>query len=159
MPVTARLSKLVYDRLGDEIVNEIVDWFNQVDTTYRNGLRELNELNFVRFDAKLEQRITELEARIDKRVGRLEVKLEQEIGRIEAKLDRRVTELEAKFEGRFTGLEARLDQRITMLDAKIDRTGAELRESLEKGLKEQVRWQFLAWAALLVPIIGLWFRA
>ena len=126
MPVTARLSKLVYDRLGDEIVNEIVDWFNQVDTTYRNGLIELNELNFVRFDAKLEQRMAELEARIDKRVG---------------------------------GLEARLDQRVTMLDAKIDRTGAELRESLEKGLKEQVRWQFLAWAALLVPIIGLWFRA
>jgi hypothetical protein len=33
------------------------EWFNMVDATYRSDLRELNELNFVRFDAKLEQRL------------------------------------------------------------------------------------------------------
>ena len=33
-----------------------------VDATYRSDLRELNELNFARFDAKLEQRIAELRA-------------------------------------------------------------------------------------------------
>src|SRR2546422_628961 len=32
----------------------LVDWFNRVDATYRTELRELNELNFGRFDAKLE---------------------------------------------------------------------------------------------------------
>jgi hypothetical protein len=37
-----------------------VDWFNAVDLTYRTELRELNELNFARFDAKLEQRLAEL---------------------------------------------------------------------------------------------------
>ncbi len=47
-------------RYGDEIANELVEWFNQVDATYRADLRELNELNFARFDAKLEQRVTEL---------------------------------------------------------------------------------------------------
>ena len=31
-----------------------MDWFNRVDATYRTELRELNELNFGRFDAKLE---------------------------------------------------------------------------------------------------------
>jgi hypothetical protein len=31
-----------------------------VDLTYRADLRELNELNFARFDAKLEQRVAEL---------------------------------------------------------------------------------------------------
>jgi hypothetical protein len=30
-----------------------VDWFNAVDATYRSDLRELNELNFSRFDAGL----------------------------------------------------------------------------------------------------------
>jgi hypothetical protein len=39
-----------------------VDWFNAVDATYRADLRELNELNFARFDAKLEQRLAELSA-------------------------------------------------------------------------------------------------
>jgi len=37
-----------------------------VDATYRADLRELNELNFARFDAKLEQRLAELKADIVK---------------------------------------------------------------------------------------------
>ena len=64
MPVTARLSKRFYDVLGEDIANELVDWFNAVDLTYRADLRELNELNFARFDAKLEQRVAELRAEI-----------------------------------------------------------------------------------------------
>lgn len=59
MPVTARLSKRFYDRLGEEIANELVEWFNSVDAAYRNDLRELNELNFARFDAKQAQRFAE----------------------------------------------------------------------------------------------------
>ena len=62
MPVTAKLSKRFYDVLGEDVANELVDWFNAVDLTYRSDLRELNELNFARFDAKLEQRLAELEA-------------------------------------------------------------------------------------------------
>lgn len=62
MPVTARLSRKFYETFGDEIVNELVDWFNQVDATYRADLRELNDLNFARFEAKLEQRLSELKA-------------------------------------------------------------------------------------------------
>ena len=62
MPVTARLSKRFYDRLGEDVANELVEWFNQVDATYKAELRELNELNFARFDAKLAQRIGELRA-------------------------------------------------------------------------------------------------
>jgi uncharacterized protein Yka (UPF0111/DUF47 family) len=72
MPVTARLSKLFYERLGEEVANELVDWFNAVDATYRADLRELNELNFARFDAKLEQRLGELNARIDRLEGRFD---------------------------------------------------------------------------------------
>ena len=64
MPVTARLSKRFYDVLGEDVANELVDWFNAVDLTYRSDLRELNELNFARFDAKLEQRLAEVEARL-----------------------------------------------------------------------------------------------
>ena len=64
MPVTAKLSKRFYDVLGEDVANELVDWFNAVDLTYRNDLRELNELNFARFDAKLEQRLAELRAEL-----------------------------------------------------------------------------------------------
>jgi hypothetical protein len=64
VPVTARLSKRFYDVLGEDIANELVAWFNAVDLTYRADLRELNELNFARFDAKLEQRLAELRAEL-----------------------------------------------------------------------------------------------
>src|ERR1019366_8334798 len=75
MPVTAKLPQAFYDRLGHEVANQMVDWFNQVDAAYRSDLRELNELNFARFDAKLEQRAAELSARMDQRFGELSAKV------------------------------------------------------------------------------------
>src|SRR5947199_10516942 len=77
MPVTAKLSRKFYDTFGDEIANELVEWFNQVDATYRGDLRELNELNFGRFDAKLEQRVAELDAKIEQRYAQLDAKGDQ----------------------------------------------------------------------------------
>ena len=64
MPVTARLSRRFYDVFGEEIATELVDWFNAVDATYRADLRELNELNFARFEATLRERLAELESRL-----------------------------------------------------------------------------------------------
>ena len=75
MPVTAKLSRGFYEKLGDELANELVEWFNQVDATYRTDLHELNELNFARFDAKLEQRVAELRAEIRVGLQTLETKL------------------------------------------------------------------------------------
>jgi hypothetical protein len=46
----------------------MVDWFNQVDTTYRTDLRDFNELNFQRFDAKLEQRFAQYDAKLEQRI-------------------------------------------------------------------------------------------
>ena len=101
MPVTAKLSKKFYDVLGEDVANELVEWFNQVDATYRTDLRELNELNFQRFDAKLEQRIAGVEARLGERFierfndlqkeianlrGELRVEFHREIGSVKAEL-------------------------------------------------------------------------
>ncbi|HEX3233753.1 MAG TPA: hypothetical protein VHR41_06125 [Gemmatimonadales bacterium] len=58
--MTAELPQRFYEVLGDDIANELVDWFNAVDVTYRTELRDLNELNFARFDARLERRIADL---------------------------------------------------------------------------------------------------
>ena len=61
MPL-AKLSERFYDKFGHDLVEELVTWLNQMDTTYRADLRELNELNFARFDAKLDQRLAEVKA-------------------------------------------------------------------------------------------------
>src|SRR4029077_5029611 len=84
MPVTARLSRKFYEKFGDELTNELVEWFNQVDAVYRSDLRELNEFNFARFDAKLDQRVARLEARLDA----VEARLEARMARFEARIMR-----------------------------------------------------------------------
>ncbi len=71
MPVTAKLSKQFYDALGEGVANELVDWFNQVDATYRLDLRELNDRNFQRFDAKIGERLAQSEARMERRMAEL----------------------------------------------------------------------------------------
>ena len=77
MPVTAKLSLKFYERFGEDIANELVDWLNQVDTAYRTELREINELNFARFEAKLEHRLAESDARWERRMGELRTELRE----------------------------------------------------------------------------------
>ena len=101
MPVTAKLSRKFYEKLGDDVANELVEWFNLVDATYQSDLRELNELNFARFDAKVEQRWAQLDA-----------KLEQRLARLDAKLEQRIAELRAEMRAGFAELEAGLTKRL-----------------------------------------------
>jgi len=75
MPVAAKFSKEFYDRFGHELTDELVSYLNQIDSSYRSELRDLNELNFARFDAKLEQRTAELRAEFQTGLAALETKL------------------------------------------------------------------------------------
>ena len=68
MPL-ANFSERFYQKFGHDLVEELVGWLNQMDTTYRTDLRELNELNFARFDAKLDQRVAELRAELRQEVA------------------------------------------------------------------------------------------
>jgi hypothetical protein len=86
MPVTAKLSRRFYETLGDEIANELVDWFNQVDATYRADLRELNELNFARFDAKVEQRFALADTQLERRFAEFAAMWERRFARLETQL-------------------------------------------------------------------------
>jgi hypothetical protein len=142
MPVTARLSKHFYDRLGEQIANELVEWFNQVDATYRSDLREVNELNYARFDARVEQRFAVLAAQMAERFSGV---------------DRRFAEVEGRFAGvdvRLAELEASNARRFARVDVAI----ADLRVELQRGLKEQTRYLLLALTAQMAAIIGLYLR-
>ena len=86
MPVTAKLSRKLYDKLGEDVAKELVDWFNTVDATYRADLRELIELNFARSDAKLEQRLAELDAKWERRIAELRIDTVREIGEVKSGL-------------------------------------------------------------------------
>jgi DNA anti-recombination protein RmuC len=126
LPVTAKLSKRFYDVLGEDVANELVEWFNAVDLTYRADLRELNELNFARFDAKLEQRIAELRAELRQGIAELRAELRQEIA------------------------ELRAESRQEMAQLRLD-----FRTELQQVRTELLRWMFGFWATTLLTLASL----
>ena len=100
MPVTARFSRKFYEQLGDDIVTELVDWLNSVDATYRSDLRDLNDANFARFEAKLDQRVSALDVRFSVLEGRMST--------LEARMDARFAEFSDRITGQMAHLETRL---------------------------------------------------
>ncbi|MEK7757881.1 MAG: hypothetical protein AAB385_11785 [Planctomycetota bacterium] len=146
MPVTAKLSLLFYEKLGEQVATELVEWFNSVDATYRSDLRELNELNFARFDAKLEQRLAEFAAGLRTEFGR-------RLDALDAKVERRFDE----FDGRFAEIDGRFaqqDARITILEARL----LGRMEAMQGGIKaDLVRWMFGFWTGTMIALAGVLF--
>lgn len=141
MPVTARLSRRFYEAFGDEIANELVEWFNAVDATYRADLRELNELNFARFDAKVEQRFAAFDLKVEQRFAAFELKVEQRFAAFELKVDRRFAEAERQ-----------VDQRFAVLEEKFERRFAALETGLERVRADLIKWSFVFWLGMVVTI-------
>lgn len=116
MPVPPKLSHRLRDALGEEAAVEMVDWMQRVDAQ-RGELRDLNELNFARIDARFREFGTRLE-HVETRLEHVETRLE----RVETRLER--------VEARLDQMDARLDgveQRIVLLDTNM-------RRDLEVGL-------------------------
>ena len=135
MPVTAKLSKRFYEVLGKDVTNELVDWPNTVDATYRGDLRELNELNFARFDAKLEQRMAQMDAKIDMRIAGLKAELRQEIA----------------------DLRIEMKEGFARADAKIEFVAATLQSSIQQSKAELLKWMFGTIFAAVVTLSGAMF--
>ena len=82
MPVTAKLLRTFYQTFGQHVTEELVDWANELDTSLRSDLREITDQYYARFDAKLEQRMSEVRADIKA----LDAKLEQRIAESKTEL-------------------------------------------------------------------------
>jgi truncated hemoglobin YjbI len=102
MPVTAKLSREFYERFGDKIADELVNWFNQVDAAYRREFKDLFEANFARLRAELDQRLAQFEAGIERRLARFEAEVQQRLARFEAEIQQRLAQFEVRVERRFS---------------------------------------------------------
>ena len=137
MPVTAKLSRRFYEKFGDEIANELVDWFNAVDATYKADLYALNERNFQRFDDKLERRLGELRA-----------ELVQSIAELRAEVVQSIAELRAELRGDLAESRSESERGIAGLRNEFQRDLGEAKSSL-------LRWMFGFWIGTLAPLAGL----
>jgi uncharacterized protein (DUF885 family) len=97
-----------------------------VDATYRSELRELNDQNFAKFAALLEQR-----------VGEVRSEMEAGFARADALLEQRIAEVKAELRTEFS--EARTEVRSNI---------AALRADL-------IKWMFLFWAGTALTVVGL----
>jgi len=119
VPVTAKLSRKFYEKLGDDVANELVEWFNLVDATYRSGLRELNELNFARFRAEMDAGFARADAKLEQRVAELRAEMDAGFARADAKLEQRVAELRADMRTGFGAVDTKLAQLETRLTKRM----------------------------------------
>ena len=75
MPIVLKLSQAFYDRFGDVVVDELVGVLNQVDNASQQTLRELNEANFARFDARFERRLADFRVEIIGEIANLDSRM------------------------------------------------------------------------------------
>ena len=87
MLVPPKFSEQSHDRVGHQFIEELVDWLTRNDHAYRTELREINELNFARFEAQLDRQVQRLENRIEK----LGVELRAEMRAGMAEMEARIT--------------------------------------------------------------------
>ena len=130
MPVTAKLSRKFYETFGDEIVDELVEWFNQLDATYRGDPLSPNELDLSRFDSMIDQRITQLDAKLEKRFAHCEIKFDQQLSNFQAKVDDRLVQLDARWVQRLNELDSKLNQRVARLSVDLVTQRTELVKSM-----------------------------
>jgi hypothetical protein len=164
MPVTAKLSRRFYEQFGDELANELVDWLNAVDATYRSDLRELNELNFARFDAKLEQRFAEQDAKWEKRAAERDAQWAKDTAERDARWAKSIAERDARWAKDTAERDARWENTVSELDAKWERRFGEFGDALN-ALKldlvrfklDLVRWMFAFWTGTLLALAAFLF--
>jgi hypothetical protein len=67
----------------------------------------------------------------------------------------------AKIDERFEKIDQRLstyDERFARIEGRMDNMQTNMERIMEKGLREQTRFFFLAWSVLLAAIVGLYAR-
>jgi hypothetical protein len=146
VPLTVKFSEDFYRKLGHEAVDELVNWFNAVDTSYRGDLRELNELNFARFDAKLEQRVAEVKAELRQEVASLRTELREgmvglrgEMGALRGECRAQLGEVRGEFR-------AQLGELRGEFRAQLGELRGEFRAQLGAEAKRLMKWMFVFWA-------------
>jgi hypothetical protein len=135
MAVSARLSRTLHQALGDEGAEDMVNWMQQVDEN-RKVLRELNDLNYERFENRLDARFAAIESKFDAKFTAFEARLTQLLDARFAQVDARFAQVDARF--------GRMDVRFAEQDAKFERRHAEL-----------LKWSLAFWVSAVGSIAVL----
>lgn len=114
MTIAAKLSRKLYETFGDEAAETMIDWMQDVDAR-RAELRELHDMTFDRFDARLEQRLVEFREAL-REEWRAEMRTEFEKVNLRfGKVDQSFVDLRTEIQAEFLKLGDRIDSRYADL--------------------------------------------
>ena len=132
------MSKRFYEALGEDVANEMVDWFNAVDTTYKADLRDLIEVQAQRYDARLEQRLAETRADLRTEMHAGFADLRTEAGQVR-------TEMGVGFAQLRTEMGALAGELRTEMVSGSAALRTEMGVGFAKVRAELIKWMFLFW--------------
>ena len=137
VPVTAKLSRKFYERLGDDVASELVDWFNAVDLTYQTQLREQNDRNWERFKSHLDASLAAFSAELrgEFRAGLAELRGELQLGQNELRGEFRLAQSDSRGQSRSSF--------------------AELRLEIKSGQQRLLKWMLISFFSAFVGLAGL----
>lgn len=131
MAIAAKRSRRFYETLGDEAAENMIDWMQGVDA-HRTELRELHDLSFDRFDARLGERLAEFRPEmLDEMRREMRQEIRTEVGQLR-------DEMRAEFASQRH--EMRAD--IARVSTRIDDRYADL-----------IKWSFAFWIGSVVTLI------
>ena len=151
MPVTAKLSSKFYERFGDDIAGELVDWFNAVDVTYQTQLKETNELNWERFKATLQAEAAAIRADMAK----MDAGLREEMAKMRGENGR----MEGNLRSDMVKMDEGLRREMVKINEGLRREMVKINEGLRLEMKamqaDLLKWMLVYWSGLMVPLVGL----
>ena len=140
MAPTPNLQRKLQQALGTEAAGDLLAWMESMDA-HHSDLGELRREMQIGF-AKIDERFAKFDERFAKSDERFE-KLDERFARLDERLARS---------------DGRVDERFARLEGRLDTMQAGMERMMEKGLREQTRFFFLAWSVLLAAMIGLYAR-
>jgi hypothetical protein len=155
VPVTAKLSSKFYERFGDDIAGELVDWFNAVDHTYQTQLKETNELNWERFKATLQAETGAIRGEM----ATMDAGLRGEMATMDAGLRGEMATMDAGLRGEMAKMDAGLRAEMAKMDAglraEIVKSHEGFLRAMEATRADLHKWMFVYWSGSMVGVGGL----
>ncbi|MGE0441455.1 MAG: hypothetical protein AB7L66_15400 [Gemmatimonadales bacterium] len=158
MPVTAKLSRKFYETLGDEVANEMVDWFNAVDLSYRSELREMNQANQAWFSARLNEGLAELRGQLRTEIAALGAELRQEMTGLAGQLRQEMAVQGAGLRDEIGTLRTEMRRETAETRMALEASEARMMVALAATKADLIKWVFLFWAGTIAAAVAtrLW---
>jgi hypothetical protein len=159
MPVTTRLLQRLHESLGEEATNDLFAWWEEATTVNRAGVREVADLYYARFDARLEKGLAEvraeLRAELSKESGQLRSEMAKELGELRSEMAKESGQLRSEMATALGQVRSDMAMEFAKVRNEMTEGFGKLRSETAGQHANLIKWMFIFWIGTLVPLAGL----